>query len=262
MTISLEKPFTFSLTGQRALNEDFVLPVDERSRLFVVCDGIGGWDKGEVASRLVAETVAGYFGENPADYVSENYLSESATSAYLALAGYLRENPLVNRLGSTLALLHLNEKGATVAHIGDSRVYHLREGRILHQTQDHKYVQELVADGIITEEQALTHPRRNALSRSVGAESGQMPPRMDKVETTQLTDVRAGDYFFLCTDGVLEQVDAGTLETIFSRCNQAEEVVSQILSRCQNATRDNYSGCVVKIKEIPNVPPSDFTENF
>lgn len=250
LKITLEKPLTFSLPGQRANNEDFVLTVDEQSRLYVVCDGIGGWDRGEVASQLVGQGLARYFRQHPTSYVNEEYLTEALNYAYLALAEYLQHNPLVNKLGTTLALLHLDERGATVAHVGDSRVYHLRGGQVLFQTEDHKYIRELLADGIITEEQALTHPRRNTLSRSVGAESGQFPPKMDKPDITHLTDIRAGDCFFLCTDGVLEQIDNRTLEAVFVQNVAPAEMMAQILFRCQDQTRDNYSGCLVTIQSV------------
>jgi serine/threonine protein phosphatase PrpC len=250
MKIRIDKPITFSLTGQRAKNEDYVYPVDEQSRLFIVCDGIGGWDQGEVASRLVAEAVACFFAQNPAVFLSETYLSAALSSAYASLAEYLRQNPFLSRLGTTLALLYLTDAGAVVAHVGDSRVYHLRQGQILHQTQDHKYVFELVAEGIITQEQALCHPRRNTLSRSVGADSQQTRPRMDKAQITHLTDIKEGDYFFLCTDGVFEQVNEATLLLIFARADSSEGIATQMLERCHELTRDNYSGCLVRVNDV------------
>lgn len=266
MKIRIEKPITFSLTGQRATNEDYIYPVDERSRLFIVCDGIGGWDRGEVASRLVAEAVASFFAQHPTEFLNVAYLDEALTNAYTSLAEYLQHNPLLSRMGSTLALLCLTDEGATVAHVGDSRVYQLRSGSILHQTQDHKYVHELVAEGIITEEQALNHPRRNTLSRSVGADSNQFPPRMDKADITHITDIQDGDFFFLCTDGVLEQVDEEILTEIFAQLGTPEEIVARILGQCQELTRDNYSGCLVRVlgisREKVDFPFKDFPQNL
>jgi len=250
MTISIEKPVSFSGIGQRATNQDYVYPVDEQSRLFIVCDGIGGWDQGEIASRLVAEAVARFIEEHPTDCIKETYLAEALASAYYALREYLVQNPLLSRLGSTLALLQLSSTGAMVAHVGDSRVYHMRGGLILHQTQDHKYVQELVAEGIITEKQALNHPRRNTLSRSIGVDSPQFPPRMDKGEIVHITDIQAGDCFFLCTDGVLEQVDDDMLRRIFAQGTPLPEITDQLLGRCRDFSRDNYSGCLVKVKSV------------
>lgn len=250
MKTRIEKPLTFSLTGQRATNEDYVYPVDERSRLFIVCDGIGGWDQGEVASQLVAEAVARFFAQHPPVFLNEAYLGAALSAAYTALAEYLRQNPLLSRLGTTLALLYLSDTGAVVAHVGDSRVYQLRRGRILHQTRDHKYVYELVAQGIITHEQALCHPRRNTLSRSVGADSHQTMPRIDKAQITHLADIEVGDYFFLCTDGVLEKIDEATLLLIFAQADSSQEIVAQMLERCREHTRDNYSGCLVRVNDV------------
>lgn len=249
--------------GQRANNEDFVLPVDERSRLFIVCDGIGGWDRGEVASQLVGEGLAKYFHQHSGEPISEAYLAEALRCAYFVLAEHLQQNPLLNKLGTTLTLLYLDERGATVVHIGDSRVYQLRGGQILFQTQDHKYVRDLVADGVITEAQALTHPRRNTLSRSVGAESGQFPPKMDRPDITRLTDIRAGDRFLLCTDGVLEKIDNRAMEAVFAQSTSSTNIVDQILFRCQDQTRDNYSGCLVTIRSVDDEGPlSAFSDNL
>ena len=250
MKIKIEKPSTFSLTGQRANNQDFVYPVDEQSRLFIVCDGIGGWDKGEVASRLVAQGVAQYFEQHPTQCPDATYFTNALAHAHAALTEYLHQNPLVSRLGTTLALMYLPDAGAVVAHVGDSRVYQIRGTTILHQTQDHKYVHELVAEGIITQEQALNHPRRNTLSRSVGVDSKQFPPRIDKVEITYLPDIQEDDYFFLCTDGVLEQVDDERLTAIFAQSRTTEEVAAHLLVQCRELTRDNYSVCLVRVTGV------------
>jgi len=254
VNIIIDQPLTFSFTGRRADNEDFVYAAHPTSdkRLFMVCDGIGGWDKGEVASRLVAEAIAAYFEQYPLLAATETYLIDAITHAHLALAEYLQQNPLLSRMGSTLALLYLDEGGATVAHVGDSRVYHLRNGQILHQTQDHRYVLELVAEGIITEEQAQTHPRRNNLSRSIGVESNNPNLKIDKPTVSYLVDIQVGDCFFLCTDGVLEQLTEEKLKTVFKNTFSQEGIfkMEQILSICQDQTRDNYSGCLVSIGDV------------
>lgn len=260
MTITIRQPITFSFTGQRSNNEDFVQPVTRDSRLFMVCDGIGGWDKGEVASQLVAEAIADYFEQYPPVTLTETYLTDAITQAYLILAQYLQQNPLLSRMGSTLALLYLDKNGVVIAHVGDSRVYHLREGCILHQTLDHRYVLELVAEGIITEEQAQTHPRRNSLSRSIGVDANNLTPKIDKPAITYLTDVQSGDYFFLCTDGVLEQIGNEILSTIFCQNSTEQSIIEAISTRCKNMTRDNYSGCLVPVNEVikenePNIIP-------
>lgn len=266
MKIRIEKPSTFSLTGQRANNEDFVYPVDEQSRLFIVCDGIGGWDQGEVASRLVAQAVAQYFEQQPTPCPDVTYFTSALAHAHAALAEYLHQNPLVSRLGTTLALMYFADAGAVVAHVGDSRVYQMRGTTILHQTRDHKYVHELVAEGIITQEQALNHPRRNALSRSVGLDSKHCLPRTDQAEITYLADIQEGDCFFLCTDGVLEQVDDEQLIAIFAQSRTTEEVVSRLLDQCRDLTRDNYSGCLVRVagvsRDQANFPFENSSQNL
>ncbi len=252
MKIILNQPFAFSFTGQRENNEDVVFPEfpTPNTRLFVVCDGIGGWDKGEIASSLVAGAIIQYFEQRPPVAVTQNYLMDVVNHAHLVLAEYLQQNPLLSRMGSTMALLYLDEGGATIAHIGDSRVYHLRDGFVLHQTQDHRYVLELVAEGIITQEQAKTHPRRNSLSRSIGVKANEANIKIDEPTIYSITDIQAGDYFFLCTDGVLEQLTEEKLMGVFREDDNDASKMAKVLCICQDQTRDNYSGCLVPISEV------------
>ena len=256
MQITLTQPLAFSHIGQRAINQDTVYPpvgnADADTSLFIVCDGMGGADKGEVASQLLCNAVSGYAASMDYPVLDAAHLKTALDYAYVAYDRYLSEHPLVNRMGSTLALMQVHRQGVTVAHIGDSRVYQIRAGRVISQTEDHRQVNDMVADGIITAEQAKTHPWRNRLSRAVVAQAAGNEKKTSRSvpDCTLLTDVCAGDYFFLCSDGVMEEIDTPTLETLFSNSEPDVAKLDRILARCAGQTKDNYSGYIIEIQSV------------
>lgn len=254
-------PLAFSHIGQRTINQDTLYPAvgsaTEQTELFVVCDGMGGADKGEVASQLLCHAIAAYADSLNHPVFDVVHLRTALGLALDAYRAYLRQHPLVGRMGSTLALLQFHERGATVAHIGDSRVYQLRAGAIIFQTRDHKQVADMVEDGIITATQALTHPWRNRLSRSVVAEPGNTgePTSVPTPDVTFLTDVRVGDYFFMCTDGVLEQLDDDTLQTLLASAIPDQAKLQSLVALCDGQTKDNYSGYLIGICHVAQAEP-------
>ncbi len=248
MEIKIHPPLPFQEQGKRDYQEDYIYPttLDEATRLFVVCDGMGGLDKGEVASQTVADAIGEFVAQNPTQLTDTDYIQQAVTFAHDRLQSYLDNNPALSRMGTTLTLVYLHADSVTVAHIGDSRVYQIRNGGILYKTQDHKQVTDMVREGIITPEQAVNHPWRNRLSRSVSVNKDDKH-RADKAAVVQITDVAAGDYFVLCTDGVLEQITDEILCEIL-KSDQPNEVKKQaILTQCQDQTRDNYSGVLIQI---------------
>lgn len=252
MRLLIGQPLNFSYIGEKLSNEDCIYPLNPtyNSRLFIVCDGIGGWDKGEEASKLVCEALYNYFEQNSVAAITEEYLAEAVTGAHLVLAEYLNQNPLVSRMGTTLALLYIDSGGVFIAHLGDSRVYHIRNGTILFQTQDHKYVYELVAEGIITAEQAKNHPRRNVLSRSIGVKANAGNTKIDLPSVTKIEEIKAGDYFFLCSDGVFEHLDNQLLVDILMDKGNNIQKMSQIIAICEDKTNDNYSAYLIPIDGV------------
>ena len=256
MAIKIFQPISFSELGQRDNNEDYVFPasINANTRLFIVCDGMGGLDKGEEASKITAEKIHQYYSDNPVEYLTEEHLQKAIDVAFYALKAYMETNSLISRMGTTLTLLHINAHGATVAHVGDSRVYHIREGEILYKTKDHKQVLDMVEEGIITEEQAVNHPWRNRLSRSVSVRSAtsddESPRKPDKPTVQQIEDLENGDYFFLCSDGVLEQVTDEILCNILVQDKPNEAKIKDIIAVCKDKTKDNYTGVLVQISDV------------
>jgi protein phosphatase len=214
---------------------------------------MGGADKGEVASQLLCDAVTTYARSFDYPVFDAVHLRTALGLALDTYRTYLHQHPLVNRMGSTLALLQFHEHGVTIAHVGDSRVYQVRDGVILFQTKDHKQVNDMVDAGIITATQALTHPWRNRLSRAVVAEQSTVdePPRIPTPDITMLTDVRAGDYFFMCTDGVLEQLDDQILTALLADSGPDQAKVQSLVALCNDGqTKDNYSGYLIGVSHV------------
>ncbi|GAB3568613.1 protein phosphatase 2C domain-containing protein [Spirosoma luteolum] len=256
MQIVPNPPLAFSHIGQRPSNQDALFPADptEHSRLLLVCDGMGGTDRGDVASQLLCAEIADY--ARALDYppFDSVHLRTALDRAVRQYRRYLAGNPTVGRMGSTLALLQLHEAGITIAHIGDSRVYQIRDGQVLFRTHDHRQVLDMVDAGIITASQALTHPWRNRLSRAVLVNADPAIPAAPATpDLVLLTDVRPDDYFFLCTDGVGEAVDEDTLCRVLAARFSDQAKLNTLLSLCAGTTHDNYSGFLLSIRAVTSV---------
>lgn len=239
--------------------EDSIFPPLEtdasRSSLFIVCDGMGGHDAGEVASQTVCDSLSKSIikdGDDSEDTFTNMDLLEALDNAYLALDE--KDSGAEKKMGTTLAMLKLHKEGATIAHIGDSRVYQIRPGEteketeILFMTEDHSLVNSLVKAGEITKEEARHSKQKNIITRA-------MQPGVDRCEAdiAMITDIQPGDYFFLCSDGMLEQYemeDGSALKRIFSNEVRTPEEKVKILIGATNNNSDNHSAYIIKILEV------------
>jgi protein phosphatase len=180
----------------RSVNQDRYAEFEDGrgNRLLVVADGMGGHRGGETASRLAVEVMGEIF-ERSKDSLEQTIRSavEKANGRIYECAG---ADPDLAGMGTTVVGLALGEAGeAWVVHVGDSRLYLLRGGRLRALTEDHSLVAEMHRQGFITAEEAQVHPRRNELTRSVGVAAG-----VD-VEISRIA-MRPGDRFLLCSDGL------------------------------------------------------------
>lgn len=225
------------------------------SSLFMVCDGMGGHDAGEIASQTVCEAISYsilHDGHDAEGMFTKMDLLEALDNAYLALDE--KDNGAEKKMGTTLALVKLHNDGATIAHIGDSRVYHIRPGKteketeIFFMTEDHSLVNSLVKAGEMTPEEARHSKQRNIITRA-------MQPGIDRCEAdvALITDIQPGDYFYLCSDGMLEQdemEDGSALQRIFSNEIPSPEEKVKILQGATANNSDNHSAYIIKILEI------------
>jgi serine/threonine protein phosphatase PrpC len=175
MIIQIAQPVGFSQIGKRSNNEDAIFPLcgDEstENRLFLVCDGMGGHSNGEIASHLTINRFAKYFDTHFQQKRSLEEIEDLWNNALIELEeefeDYILQNPDSKGMGTTLCLLHFHDKGVTIGHIGDSRVYQISEGQVVFMTEDHSIVNELLKSGEITPAEALTYPNRNVITRAI-----------------------------------------------------------------------------------------------
>ena len=254
MAISIQHPVFLHEKGRRPNNEDSVLPIDNsatsQDRLFIVCDGVGGANKGEIASRMVCDIFQVYFNDSPTDFVDAKYLNDGLKFVEQKLSEHIEEHPECRGMATTLTLIYFDDKNNRVVAgwCGDSRIYQIRNGEIKFVSEDHSLVNELVKRGEITPEEALVHPQRNVILRAI---SGQKSPT--KIDVVELKDIQKDDYFLLCTDGILESIDNRILLTLLknAQCNIAE-VNQQIKDLCAQYSNDNFSMYLLQVKKVSN----------
>ena len=255
MEYRLDEPLWFNEQGQRNYNEDFVLPkkqATENDHLFMVCDGVGGSAKGDVAARVTCETFSTVMAKRIKQFTAGDYhratqkglLNNSLREVEKALDDTVLQHPDFDGMATTLTYLHLSEFGAVIAWAGDSRIYQFRHGRIVRQTTDHSLVNELIKLGEITPEEAKSHPRRNVISRAV---SGTKSPTKLDVEIWK--DIQSQDIFMLCTDGVLEGMEDKDIAQLLAQ-KPLEQAFDTIKANCAAKSNDNYSMVVVRVAEV------------
>ncbi len=233
--------FTISEDGKRPYNEDFLFS-DNDSNLFLVCDGVGGSNKGEIASRKACEYFS-YYLSSTSDF-SVTGIEKTLVQCEKKFDEYMNQHPDTRGMATTLTLLKLFPEKAVVGHVGDSRVYHIRNGEILFQTIDHSFVNELVASGFLTPEEAKTHPKRNQITRAiVGTENSTY------IDVSEIHSIETNDYFLLCSDGILEGIDDEFINDNFTDNNSLENIKEQILKNCREKSSDNFTAIVIKISK-------------
>ena len=148
-------------------------------------------------------------------------------------------------MATTLTMTFVGTTGITLAHVGDSRIYHFRKGEILFQTEDHSLVNSLVKLGKITHEEVTHHPQRNVIIRAI-----QGTDHPTEADVVLLDDIKAGDFLFMCSDGVLERLNNDELSDIFKHLGGPEEIKNAIMSACSGKTRDNFSFYIIPIQNV------------
>lgn len=250
MKISIYPPECLNEIGNRPNQEDSVYPevgqATAESSFFIVCDGMGGHEHGELASQTVCHTLAEYINCHwNGDYFSDDLFHDALHAAIYEI-NKLDDNS-VRKPGTTMTFLCLHRGGVIAAHIGDSRIYHIRpsEERILYKSRDHSLVYDLFLAGEITEDEMSTYNKKNVLTRAILPNMDQMP----KADIAHITDICAGDYFVLCTDGLLENLNDRELVSLLEEDDPDEEK-SRKISQETSANADNHSLYIIHIKDV------------
>ncbi|PRX54970.1 PP2C family protein-serine/threonine phosphatase [Flagellimonas meridianipacifica] len=245
--MEIQLPVNCNEIGNRDSNEDTIYPAipTKDTRLFMVCDGVGGQAKGELASRLVCNEMASFINDNPPRGV-HTYWFEALEFVENKFREHLKNFPESKGMASTLSLLYIGGHAGKVqvAWLGDSRIYHIRDGEILYRTKDHSVVEAMLDMGEITQQEAKHHPKRHIITRAI---NGLNPSKPD-VKTIE--NLQENDFFMLCSDGVLENMDEEKIGNWFKKEIPVEKISAMIKAEANGNTKDNYSFYLIKIDKI------------
>jgi serine/threonine protein phosphatase PrpC len=223
---------------QRRANEDALLA---RSPLFVVADGMGGAQAGEVASQIAVDHFRRGL-EQTAD--PELALAELARAANARIYERSHIHSDQAGMGTTLTAVYVGEDDISIAHVGDSRAYLLRDGRLTRLTEDHSLVDELMRQGRLTPEEAVEHPQRSVITRALGPEG--------TVEVdTRTFRARAGDVYLVCSDGLTSMLAEDELAATLTSHPHLQDAGEALIAAANAAGgRDNITVVLVRLEEV------------
>jgi len=245
-------PFTLELHAAvdpgraRSNNEDSVA-IDPDATLAVLADGMGGYNAGEVASNMATSFILSELGRwlaeasvQATDQDVRRAMDICVDNANRAIFNAANSNPQYAGMGTTLVVAVFRHMHLLVGHVGDSRAYRLRGGRLQQLTRDHSLLQEQIDAGLITPEQAAFSANKNLVTRAVGVED------TVQLETHQ-HEVLAGDLYLLCSDGLSDMLDDGTIAQVLQGCDSLESGCKTLIEAANDAGgKDNISVILVR----------------
>ncbi|PWT77562.1 MAG: hypothetical protein C5B59_03535 [Bacteroidetes bacterium] len=255
-------------SGRKRKQEDYIWPIPGKAtvndRVFIVCDGTGSFDGGEIASKLICEFMAAKVMRFPEYRMSEELINNLLTEARDRLISYAREYRLDTDMATTFSMLILYDQKVFMTWFGDSRIYHLRNGEILFRTKNDYQINELVQEGEKTT--AIVHSQPdNSFLHAITADSSPI-----YAETKWIEDVRNGDYFLVCSKGLLENVSDEDIKSLLSQTNPEQiDPVDSLKQMSIEKTQDNYSMYLIRVnlkepKKVANfgIPPDEKKGGF
>jgi protein phosphatase len=240
------KAFATSDVGKaREINEDYfyISFPDDQVQLFILADGMGGYNGGEVASKLAVTTAKNYILSN---YEKSKGTKESLldlvknSSQYANMVVYEKseENTDLSNMGTTLDICLVYQNKVFISHIGDSRVYRLRKDFFRKLTKDHSYVQTLVDEGKITEEESKNHPKKNMLMKALGCTPFIEPDAMVK-------GFLKGDILLMCSDGLTNMVSEEEIQQIIK--DNPTDSTKLLVQRANDlGGKDNITAVIIR----------------
>jgi serine/threonine protein phosphatase PrpC/CRP-like cAMP-binding protein len=243
----------------RERNEDYLL-MDEALGLYLVCDGMGGHSAGNVASELAANTIVGILRENAqvlAAYATDprnrsrrkvkSLLERAVQDACQAVWQAAIKDKSRQGMGTTVALMLVCGRNAFVAHVGDSRVYLVRNHTLCQLTEDHTLLNDMLKHGTASPEKARAHPYSNALTRAVGIQPAVQPDILH-------VEIMLGDRFLVCSDGLTAHVQGDELLTLLERGSVKGLADLLIAEANERGGRDNITAVVLAMEEESRGP--------
>lgn len=252
MKITLGQTYSFHQQGQRDYQEDSRFPDSDKpsalQRFFVVCDGVGGCEKGEVASQTVCDAIGKAMANVDLSQAFNNAdFSKVLDEAYDALDR--KTNRQNQEMATTLTFACFHAEGCTLAHIGDSRIYQFRKGQgIIYRSEDHSLVNSMVHNGMITPDEALDNPQKHVITRYMESVDSDQNRCMATVLNTK--DVREGDYILLCTDGVCNQIDDDEITDILFNEDMSNEIKMSTIAQICSDSDDNNTAILIPVIKV------------
>lgn len=246
--------FALTDTGiKRTNNEDSFL-VLEQQNIFAVADGMGGHSSGEIASKIAVDTISEFFRNSSISedstwpYAYDDNISFEGNKLKTAVAvanekiqEYAAEHPESRGMGTTVVAVLVLDSRLILCHVGDSRCYLLRDGKLSLVTSDHSWVNEQVKLGFLTEEEAQKHPFRNVITKALGTK-GEATAEINE------TEGRTGDILLLCTDGLNSMISDDEIARIVSKDAGLEEKAKSLIEAANNAGgEDNITLVLLKL---------------
>ena len=233
-----DQAFRTDTGRQRSANEDSFFV---RSPIFVVADGMGGAQAGEVASKAAADS----FDRDLPSGSPERFLRETIEAANVAIHELAREDPSRAGMGTTItaAIVNPEEEEVAIGHVGDSRAYRLRGGKLERLTRDHSLVEEMKRKGQLTEEQAEDHPQRSIITRALG-------PEPEVEVDVQTVPSSPGDVFLICSDGLTTMLGEEQITSVLSGAGSMEAAVRALVDEANRAGgRDNITALAFRLED-------------
>ena len=229
----------------RETNEDYFYISNslDQVQLYLLADGMGGYNGGEIASQLAVQTAKNYIENNFKDIEKDRdsiiqLLGSSMEYANMVVYEKAKENPELQGMGTTLEICLIYNNKVYIGHVGDSRIYRVRKQFIRKLTQDHSYVQKLVKEGTITKEQAEHHPQKNMLMKALGCNAFVEPDVMVK-------GFLKDDILIMCSDGLSNMVEQQTIYEMASKnIEQATKDLVQLAK--DRGGYDNITVVIIK----------------
>lgn len=231
----------------REINEDSYNIIGGRPGeplAFIIADGMGGHNSGEVASKMAVEFAGDYIQQFPGSFCREESIptaiQEVMEKANISVYSRSKEHEANSGMGTTFIIAVVCEKKLFIGHVGDSRVYLIRESRIERVTTDHSFIEELIRNGSLTREEAENHPGRNVITRALGCSE-------DMQIDIYSCDMMEKDSFLLCTDGLTNMLCEDEIKEIIERFDEPGLICSELVRRAnENGGEDNITVIVIK----------------
>jgi PPM family protein phosphatase len=246
VSLRLEYKSALDVGRARQNNEDAVL-IDEKLSLCLLADGMGGYNAGEVASELAIHTLREHFRQwvrqqtfNPTDDAVDQALIDAAQHANDVVFRSASEIPAYAGMGTTLVTALFDHHHIWLGHLGDSRAYRWRNGRLVQLTRDHSLLQEQIDAGLLTPEEAAYATHRNLVTRAVGVEP-------EVTLEVHRHDIEEGDLYLLCSDGLSDMLPDRQVAEILQLTKPLEALTSDLIQAANAAGgRDNISVILVR----------------